>query len=146
MPLLRIIGSKRVWIALFASIIAVIALCALGAWAIVRGFLQPDSSAAWLCGSFALAGLLAGWIAGGKGDGILLRAALLGLLMAIVIWLISLTISNGTNYLANGWKMILAYCAGCLLTETIVGRKNGKRIHGKSKKRTVHLQRKVGRR
>ena len=76
MPLLRIIGSKRVWIALFASIIAVIALCALGAWAIVRGFLQPDSSAAWLCGSFALAGLLAGWIAGGKGDGILLRAVL----------------------------------------------------------------------
>jgi len=114
MPLLDIFRTKGLWIGLGAAIAAVILMCALGALLVVKGALPQQSLFGWICGSYVLAGLIGVWIAAKDGKGTLLRSLIVGILLLVVAWSLSLTVSNGMQIANGGWKIPVSVAAGCL--------------------------------
>lgn len=114
MPLWDVFREKGLWIGLGAAALTVVLLCALGALAVVKGVLPQQSQTGWICGSYVLAGLIGAWIAGRNGKATLLRGLILGVLMVVIAWGISLLFSNGLDLAHGGWKLALAALAGCM--------------------------------
>lgn len=126
MPLLEIIRSKKLWIGLGVAALVVLVTCALGALGVVKGILPQKSEMGWICGSYVVSGLIGTWIAAKGEKGTLLRALIFALLMLVIIWVISLTCSNGVRLTDGGWKLASAAVAGCLAAGIMTGGRKSK--------------------
>ena len=134
MSVLKDLGTKRFWLSVALSIVVVLSVCAVGAYAVVLGVSDPQSAWVWVCFAWLFGVLAGGRCASAGKENALLRVLTTAVITVGILWGFGLTMAGIMGESMPWWWTLAAVLIGALLAVMLPNRK-GK--GGKKKGKTA---------
>ena len=123
MSVLKDLGSKRFWLAVILCIGAALAVCAMGAYAVVLGLTDPGNAKIWVCFAWLVGVVIGGRYASTGKERVLLRGLLNGVISVGVFWLLGLTTGGTATAIMPWWWTVVTVLVGAVVVALLPQRK-----------------------
>ncbi len=123
MSFIDILRTRGFWAALAVSAAVLLILWGVCALLIVNGTMSQDVLSGWICGSYLLAGLTGGVLAGRRKTGGMTIALTLAALLICISILTAWVMYGGVSFSEGGWKNMLFIVLGAALAGMLTARK-----------------------